>query len=76
LEQLENALFDDDDGGDMPPPSTSMIPLTRTPITSARPSPSVLPPRPPTQLSQQESAPLPPRGGSRGNDGGTKRKEK
>ena len=48
LEQLENALFDDDDGGDMPPLSTSMIPLTRTPIASAGPSRSVLPPHPPT----------------------------
>ena len=79
LEQLENALFDDDDGCDMPPPSTSIIPLTKTPIASAGPSRLVLPPCPRTQLSQQESTPLPPRRGSRGNHGrpdGTKRKEK
>lgn len=60
LEQLGNALFDDDDGGDMPPPSTSMIPLTRTPIAPVGPSRSILLPRPPTQLYQQGSAPLPP----------------
>jgi hypothetical protein len=31
LEQLENALFYDDDRGEMPPPSTAMVTLTRTP---------------------------------------------
>jgi hypothetical protein len=34
LEQLENALLDDDDHVEMPPPSTSMVPMSRTPGTT------------------------------------------
>jgi hypothetical protein len=30
LEQLENALMDDDDCVEMPPPSTAMVPLLST----------------------------------------------
>ena len=37
LEQLENALFDDDDHAEMPPPATtqSLVPLFKTPTTRA-----------------------------------------
>jgi hypothetical protein len=30
MEQFKNAPFDDDDHGEMPPPSTTMVTLTRT----------------------------------------------
>jgi hypothetical protein len=34
LEQLDNCLIDDDDHVEMPPPSTAMVPLTRTPAAA------------------------------------------
>lgn len=75
MEQLENALFDDDDGVDMPPPSTTMAPLTRTPFASVGSSHLVQCPSTSTQLPPT-STPLPPFGGSQGNCSGTRRKEK
>jgi hypothetical protein len=77
LEQLENALMDDDDRVEMPPPSTAMVPMSRTPATTLGASSSV--PRPPTSASTQfrpSPAPLPPRGGPCNSHGGAgKRKE-
>lgn len=35
FEQLENALFDNDDHGEMSPPSTTMVTLTKTPTSRA-----------------------------------------
>lgn len=72
LEQLENALINDDDRGEMPPPSTSMVSLTKTPAATIRDSCSIPLPLPPA------SDQLPPHGGSQGNrggPGGAKRKE-
>jgi len=49
LEQLENALMDDDDRVEMPTPSTAMAPMSRTPATTLGASSLVL--RPPTIAS-------------------------
>jgi hypothetical protein len=69
LEQLENALLDDDYHVEMPPPSNSMVLMSRTPGTTLGASSSLL-----SQLSTSTSAqfrdhfrpsqeaPLPPRG--------------
>jgi hypothetical protein len=63
LEQLENVLLDDDDHVEMPPPSTAMVPMSRTPATALGAS-SSLPPRPSTSTSAQfhpsQAPPLPP----------------
>ena len=70
MEQLENALIDDDDRGEMPSPSVDMVSLTKTPTTMI--GASCLVPLPlPHALD-----PLPPRGGSWSNCDGVKRKEK
>jgi hypothetical protein len=74
LEQLENALIDNDDRVEMPPPSTAMVPLTKTPVAIVVASCSIPLPFASTQLPLP-SAPLPPCGGSRNNRGGAKRKE-
>jgi hypothetical protein len=66
LEKLENVLLDDDHV-EMPPPSTSMVPMSRTPGTTLGAS-SSLQPRPSTSTSAQfrdhfrpsQEAPLPP----------------
>jgi len=42
LEQLENALMDDDDHVEMPPPSTVMVPMSRTLATGVGASSLVL----------------------------------
>jgi hypothetical protein len=38
---LENALIDDDDHVEMPPPSIAMVPLTRTPTATVGASCSI-----------------------------------
>lgn len=70
LEQLENALIDIDDCSKMPLPSTAMVPLTRTLVTTIGASCPIPLPLSPT------SDPLPPQGDSLGNHGGAKRKAK
>jgi hypothetical protein len=75
LEQLENALIDDDDRVEMPSPSIAMVPLTRTPTAVVKVSFSVPLPSTSTQLPHA-LAPLPPCGGSQDNRGGAKRKGK
>jgi hypothetical protein len=76
LEQLESAIFNDDDCGEIPPPSTTMVILIETLATWA----SCLVPLPSTQLPLVSTSTLAlarlPHGGSRGNRGGAKRKEK
>ena len=76
LEQLESALFDDVDCGEMPPPSTTMVTLIGTSSSTTRSSYTVPQlPLPSTQLPFA-FVPLPPHGGTKGNCGGAKRKEK
>jgi hypothetical protein len=72
LEQLENALFDDDDHAEMPPLATtqSLVPLFRTP--AARASSSSIHS---AQFRPSQAPPLPPRGGTRGNCVGGRRME-
>jgi hypothetical protein len=63
LKQLENVLLDDDDHVEMPPPSTSMVPMSRTPTTALGASSSLLS-RSSTSTSAQfppfQDSPLPP----------------
>jgi hypothetical protein len=59
LEQLENALIDDDDRVEMPPPSTTMVPLTRILATAVGASSSVPLPSASTQF-RPTLASLPP----------------
>jgi hypothetical protein len=61
LEQLENALFDDDDHAEMPPPATTqcLVPLFRTP--AARASSSSIHS---AQFRPSQAPPLPPHGGT------------
>jgi hypothetical protein len=68
LEQLENALFYDDDHAEMPPPATiqSLVPLFRTPAVGASSS-SI------AQFRPSQAPPLPPRGGTGGNCVGGRR---
>jgi hypothetical protein len=70
LEQLENALFDDDDHAEMPPPATtrSLVPLFRTPTTGASSSSIDS-----AQFRPSQDPPLPPHGGTRGNRVGGRR---
>jgi hypothetical protein len=62
LEKLENALFDDEDHADMPPPTTtqSLVSLFRTPAVGDSSSSTA-------QFRPSQSPPLPPRGGTRVN---------
>jgi hypothetical protein len=76
LEQLENALMDDDDHVEMPPPSTAMVPIFRTLTTEV--GASSLVPWSLTSASAQfrpSSTQLPPRGGPRDSHGVGRRKE-
>jgi hypothetical protein len=73
LEKLENALMDDDDHVEMTPPSTAMVPMSRTPAKAVGASSSITLPSG-SQL-HNALAPLPPHGGSRSNRSGVKRKE-
>ena len=68
LEQLENALFDDDDHAETPPPANtrSLVPLFRTPAARASSSSTA-------QFRPSQARPLPPRGGTRGNRVGGRR---
>jgi hypothetical protein len=68
LEQLENALFDDDDHAEMPPPATtqSLVPLFRTPTAGDSSSSTA-------QFRPSHAPPLPPRGGTRSNRVGGRR---
>jgi hypothetical protein len=52
LEKLENYVLDDDHHFEMPPPSTSMVPMFRTPGTTLGASYSLLP-RPSTSTFAQ-----------------------
>jgi hypothetical protein len=68
--------MDDDDRVEMPPPSTAMVPMSKTPATTLGASSSVL--QPPTSASTQfcpAPAPLPPHGGPHSSHGAGKRKE-
>jgi hypothetical protein len=64
LEQLENALFDDDDHVEMPPPATtqSLVPLFRT-LAAGASSSSIHS----AEFCPSQAPPLPPRGGTRAN---------
>jgi hypothetical protein len=64
LEQLENALFDDDDHAEMPPPATtrSLVPLFKTPVVGVSSSSTNS-----TQFRPSQAPPLPPRGGTQDN---------
>jgi hypothetical protein len=68
LEQLGNALFDDDDHVELPPPPTtqSLVPLSRTPVAGASSSSTA-------QFHPSQAPPLPPRGGTRDNRVGGRR---
>jgi hypothetical protein len=70
LEQLENALFDDDDHVEMPPPATtqSLVPLFKTPAAGAL-SLSIHS----AQFRPSQAPPLPPRGGIHNNCVGGRR---
>jgi hypothetical protein len=70
LEQLENALFDDDDHAEMPPPTTtqSLAPLFRTPTVGASSSSTAQ-----FRDRPSQAPPLPPRGGTHGNRVGGRR---
>jgi hypothetical protein len=70
LEQMENALFDDDDHAEMPPSATtrSLVPLFRTPTAGASFS-SIHS----AQFPPSHAPPLPPRGGTRANRVGGRR---
>jgi hypothetical protein len=76
LEQLENALLNDDDHVELQPPSTVVFPVSRNPATTLGAS-SSLPSRSSTSTSAQfrpsQEAPLPTQGGPRSNRGGGRR---
>ena len=76
LEQLENALLNDDEHVEMRPPSTAVFPVSRNPATALGASSSLLS-RPSTTTSAQfrpsHEAPPPPQGGPRSNRGGGRR---
>jgi hypothetical protein len=69
LEQLENALLNDDEHVEMRPPSTAVFPVSRNPATALGAS-SSLPPRSSTATF---AAPPPPQRGPRSNRGGGRR---
>jgi hypothetical protein len=70
LEKLENALFDDDDHAERPPPATtqSFVPLFRNLIAGSSSS-SIHS----TQFRPSQTPTLPPRGGTRDNHVGGRR---
>ena len=80
LEQLEGVLLDDDDHVEMPPSSTSMVPMSRIPTATLGAS-SSLPPRLSTSTFAQfrdyfrpsQEAPLLTRRGPHNNRGGGRR---
>jgi hypothetical protein len=78
LEQLENVLLDDDDHVEMPPSSTSMVPMSRIPTATLGAS-SSLPPWSSNststfaQFCPFQEASLPPRGGPHNNCSGGRR---
>jgi len=76
LEQLENALLNDDDHVELQPPSTIVFPVSKNPATTQGAS-SSLPSRPYTSTSTQfrpsQEAPLPPQGGPCNNRSGGRR---
>jgi hypothetical protein len=76
LEQLENALLNDDDRVELRPPSTAVFPVSKNLATTLGAS-SSLPLRQSTstfaQFRPSQEAPLPPQGGPRNNCGGGRR---